>query len=85
MKGSLWDFAIPFFSLLPIPLLQPLLFLPYLFWTNLVALPLAMLGVPFFEVHEFGGVPQGVVGYGLICLVYLVLAFVLSGLRWHKD
>ncbi len=37
-----------------------------------------MIGLPFHEVHEFGAVPQGLIGYGLIVLVYFLAAFLLS-------
>lgn len=73
-------FSVPLLALLPFASVKMLLFLPTLFWINLVGLPLAMIGIPYFEIHEFGAVPEGVAGYFLIGLGYLLAAFFLSSL-----
>ena len=80
-------FLVPIISFLPFSLGKILVFVPMLFWVNIVGLPLALIGVPFFEVHEFGAVPQGVTGYGLVVLVYCLAAFFLSliGKAEEKD
>jgi hypothetical protein len=46
-----------------------------LFWINIVGIPLAIIGIPYFEIHEFGPVPQGAIGYGVIVFVYIMAAF----------
>ena len=71
-------FLVPILALLPFRSIQIVVFLPLLFWINIAGLPLALIGVPYFEVHEFGAVPQGAIGYSLITLVYALAAFFLS-------
>jgi len=81
-KRFTWLLAIfyflPLVFFLPVPAVKIFLFFPLLFWINLPGIPLALLGIPYFEIHEFGAVPQGAIGYGLIALSYAVAAFVLS-------
>ena len=71
-------FFVPIVSLLPFNSLRSLFFLPMLFWINLVGIPLGMLGVPYFDIHEFGAVPERLIGYAIIALIYLLIAFLLS-------
>ena len=67
--------AVPMLSFLPFAPIKMWLFLPLSFWINIVGMPLAIIGIPYFEIHEFGAVPQGAIGYGLIVLVYIMAAF----------
>jgi len=78
-------FIVPVLTLLPIPKINIVLLLPLLIWVNVVGLPFAMIGVPYFEIHEFGAVPQGVIGYGLIVLGYVLAAFFLSMVGIAED
>ena len=69
------------------PLLVPLGFIPgigllamvpFLFWVNIPGMPLAELGVPYYEMGEFGTMPRGPVGWGLIILFWVLVALVSS-------
>lgn len=71
-------FFIPILMFLPFTIVKVTLFLPLLLWVNIVGIPLAMTGLPYFEIHEFGVVPQGIIGYGLIVLGYFFAALFLS-------
>ena len=71
-------FAVPVLIFIPYKPLQGVLFFPWLIWVNVVGLPLAMVGAPGIEVHEFGAYPRGVVGWSLIVLPYIAAAFFLS-------
>ena len=78
-------FSVPFLALLPVSAIRHIVFIPLLFWINIVGFPLAALRVPGFEVHEFGAVPEGPAGSGMIALVYLLVAFLLSMLGPSED
>ena len=69
--------------LLVVFVIPMLAFLPeldqnHVVFTVVARIPLALVGIPYFELHEFGAVPQGSAGYGIVIFVYAVLAFFLS-------
>ena len=65
-------FAIPF------PLLQMLALIPLIFWINIPAIPLSIMGVPYYPFKEFGALPQGTMGWLLIVIFWVIVAFVIS-------
>jgi len=64
--------------LMLIPVLGALAFLPWLFWINIPGIPMAALGVPFFDIQEFGAVPKGGLAWLLIVLFWVAVAFCLT-------
>ena len=68
----------PLFIFIPINKLKLLAFIPYLFWINIPGIPLARLGVPFYEIHEFGAVPQNPAGWALIVIFWILIAGLLT-------
>jgi len=77
--------VVPMLSFIPFFPIKMWLFLPLLFWINIVGIPLAIIGIPYFEIHEFGAVPQGTIGYGVIVFVYIMAAFFLSLIGKQGD
>jgi len=77
--------VVPILAFIPFAPIKMLLFLPLLFWINIVGIPLATIGIPYFEIHEFGAVPQGAIGYGIILFVYFMAAFFLSLIGKQDD
>ena len=61
--------------------LSPLLtvwFFAFLYWINIFAMPLEALGVPGFELEEFGAADVNPAGFALVALLWLVVALALS-------
>ena len=69
---------------LQLPLIAILGFLPALFWINIPAvlaeLALAPVGISAYEFREFGALPEGLIGWGMIVLFWISAAFLLSTL-----
>lgn len=63
--------------LVRVPVIGMLAFIPSLFWTSIPGIPLAVMGLPFFQVEEFGAVPKGVIGWSLIVAFWIGVAFLL--------
>lgn len=55
-----------------------LAFIPALFWVSIPGVPLALAGLPFYEIKEFGAIPNGGIGWLLIVAFWLVVAFCLT-------
>jgi len=66
------------------PVVGLLALLPYVFWVNIPAIPLARFGVPYYDFQEFGAVPKGPMGLALIILFWLVVAFVATAVVKHR-
>jgi hypothetical protein len=78
--------VVPLLSFIPFAPIKMWLFLPLLFWIkNIVGIPLAIIGISYFEIHEFGAVPEGTIGYGIIVFVYIMAAFFLSLIGKQDD
>ena len=63
--------------LVRVPVIGMLAFIPSLFWISIPGIPLALIGLPFFEVAEFGAVPKGAIGWSLIVTFWIGIAFLL--------
>jgi len=63
--------------LVRVPVIGMLAFIPSLFWVNIPGIPLALIGLPFFAIAEFGAVPKGVIGWSLIVAFWTGIAFVV--------
>ena len=70
------------FNLPPLLMLVPGLAivatLAMLFWINIPGIPLALVGLPFYDLQEFGAIPIGFMGWALIALFWALAAFFLS-------
>ncbi len=62
--------------LVRIPIMGILMFIPLLFWISIPGIPMGLIGVPFYEIKEFGAIPKGFIGWALIVLFWSLLAFV---------
>ncbi len=71
--------------LVRIPIVGIFAFLPSLFWVNIPGLLLEQIGVPFFDVQEFGAIPKGPFGWLLIITFWLVVAFILTRIIKRKK
>lgn len=60
--------------LVRVPLIGILMFIPMLFWISIPGIPLALLGLPYFEIKEFGAIPHGIMGWGLVVLFWCLMA-----------
>ncbi|MBU0729406.1 MAG: hypothetical protein KKE17_01785 [Proteobacteria bacterium] len=66
------------YLLIPDSMVRILLLLPYLLWVNIPGIPLAHLKFPFYELHEFGAVPQNLIGWSLIVIFWIFVAGLLT-------
>ena len=64
--------------LVRVPVIGILAFIPSLFWISIPGIPLALIGLPFFDVAEFGAVPKGAIGWSLIVTFWIGIAFLLA-------
>src|SRR3989304_8014471 len=64
--------------LVRVPVIGMLAFIPSLFWISIPGIPLALIGLPFFAVAEFGAVPKGAIGWSLIGTFLVGIAFFLG-------
>lgn len=58
-----------------VPVIGMIMFIPMLFWINIPGIPFALIGLPYYEIKEFGAIPHGIIGWGLIILFWCLLAF----------
>jgi len=63
--------------LVRVPVIGMLAFIPSLFWISIPGIPLALIGLPFFAVAEFGAVPKGAIGWSLIVTFWIGIAFLV--------
>jgi hypothetical protein len=45
-----------------------------LFWISIPGIPLGLIGLPYFEIKEFGAIPHGIMGWGLVVLFWCLMA-----------
>ena len=60
--------------LVRVPFIGILMFIPMLFWISIPGIPLGLLGLPYFEIKEFGAIPRGIMGWGLVVLFWCLMA-----------
>ena len=64
------------------PMIAMVGFLPALIWINIPAIIFstlgALLGISVYEFREFGAMPEGIIGWGLIIFFWATAAFLLS-------
>jgi len=68
----------PLLIFMPLNSVQTFAFLPYLFWVSIPGIPFGTAGLPFYEIEEFGAIPKGAIGWGLIVLFWIFVAYGLT-------
>ena len=64
--------------LVRVPAIGIIMFIPMLFWISIPGIPFALIGLPYYEIKEFGAIPHGIMGWVLIVLFWCLVAFGLT-------
>src|SRR3972149_10051049 len=64
--------------LVMVPVIGIIMFIPMLFWISIPGIPFALIGLPYYEIKEFGAIPHGIMGWVLIVLFWCFVGFGLT-------